>query len=89
MNAYEEKQAARKEMKYAELMLLSIDDVYSYHKQNPNSKAVSNAIRQLEHERNNRAALVKIGKRRATVCGKTKNKRKPNRKWCPTARSLK
>lgn len=76
-------------MKYADLILMPIDQVRSFLLANPGHVAADNALRELESQVKNARKLARQGRKTAVVNGMTKNRfaHKGGRR-CPTNHQL-
>ncbi len=75
---------------YAEFMTWTIEEIKNFLRIYPGNIPASNALGELERQIKSKSILTRLAKKHsARIDGLTKVRRHPNRRWCPTKKSLK
>ncbi len=76
------------QMKYDDLIKLSIQEVETFLEAHPGHIGAENAIRTLKHDQEHEARLKRMGKKTASVNGSTKNRYSASMNRVPPKREL-
>jgi hypothetical protein len=75
-------------MQYSELIQMTVEEVAEFVSKNPTHIAGNNALRELEREHKSQKKMQRMGKKTATISGKTKSRYSASMRRTPTDREL-